>query len=161
MLVMRFSVALLLLGCGGPTDKEVGWQPLQGIEHKTPNYLISFWWIAPAGGVNTPEEAGVEIERVYVDWLREYAAKWGDREEWRLLLATLYVDIQLFPDSGIRGNDPSLDVHTLGIWWYDHNQIDVAQAAPYHWDSALGIYTQGLEVLKHEWTHCVRGWYHQ
>lgn len=158
---MRFTIALLLASCsGGVDDKEVGWRPLEGVEHKTPNYWIPFWWIGPAGSCSTPEEAGVEIERVYSDWRKEYIAKWGDKENWQLILATYKVNLQLFPNTGIRGNSTDLGIHTLGIWWYDHNQIDVAQAAPYHWDPALGIYTQGLEVLKHEWTHVVRGLYH-
>lgn len=152
-------------GCSGVDEPEVGWRPLEGVQFKTPSYGIKFWWVGPAGGFNTPEQAGIEIERVHSEWMKLYKEKWGDLEEWELLMASIYVDIQLFASGAIRGNTGDRGVHTLGIWWYDHNQIDVAMAAPYHFDAGLGIYTQGLEVLKHEWTHCARArkgnmWFH-
>ncbi len=150
-----------LAACGGPTpEKKVGWQPLQGTEHKTPNYWIPFWWLGPAGGINTPDEAGVEIERLYSLWMAFYKEKWADKEDWELIIKTYKVDIQLFPDYEIPASDGDLHSFRTGIWWYDHNQVDVAMAAPYHFDWAMGRYSEGLEVLLHEWTHCVRGAFH-
>lgn len=163
--LLSTAVAGGAAGCARVDAPEVGWRPLTGVEQKTPNYWIPFWWDGPGGAFSTPEEAGIEIERVHAAWMKYYDERWGDMEDWELLMATIYVDIQLFTGGTIRGNDPSGDTHTYGIFWYDHNQVDVAMATPYHWDRSLGIYTQGLEVLIHEWSHCARAkrndiWFH-
>lgn len=143
-------------GCYRTTIKS-GWQPLAGKEYMTRRGL-SFWWIHGTILYPTPEIAAEEIDRIYVEWNAWYTVTYNDQQPWQLLSRTLAVDIQTMPWPRIPGNDDN--AFTLGIYWETHKQIDVAMRAAYHWDPTIGQYTRGLEVLKHEWTHVIRGNFH-
>lgn len=152
-------------GCSGVKEKEVGWRPLEGTRYSTTYWGLPFYWVGPGGAYGTPQEVGDAIDKAYVEWMDYYKQRWADMEEWELRFATYNQNIQLFTGGAVRGDSTDFDVDTLGIWWWEHNQIDVAMDAPYHWDGAMSIYTQGVEVLKHEWSHCARWkrgdtWFH-
>lgn len=163
-LLAGLGAGALLKGCSKVGVPEGGgWQPLHGTRYKTPRWFLEYWWTGPGGGIATPEEAGILIDSIYDEWQEFYMDKWGRAEGligYEIILDTYKVAIQLFPGSAIPGTGYSLHYTTVGIWWYDKNQIDTAMATPYHYDAALGRYTQGLEQLMHEWTHCTRGWWH-
>ena len=155
------SVVTLLLSCGGVGEKDHGWQPLHGTSYVTPKYGITFYWVGPGGKYQTPEEVSSAIDELIPDWYQIYEKKFGfalSREQ-RLSMIQR-IDIQLFRGSAIRGNTGSWSVDTLGIWWPWNHQIDVAMAAPYHWDTGLDVWSEGLQVLRHEWTHVLQGEYH-
>lgn len=144
-------------GCYTSTVKP-GWQPLSGTQHYSPKGF-EFWVIAQTSLYPTPEKTGLEIDRIFSEWASWYQATYGDQWIFTLLPKVIPVAIQLFPFREIPGNYEG-EVE-LGIYWQWHNQIDIAMKAPYHWDPAIGLYTTGIEVLKHEWTHVIRGNYHQ
>ena len=156
----KVSVALLLLiapwGCYQRTV-EPGWQPLFGTQCWTPKGF-EFYFYAGSPLYPTPEAAGEAIDRIFMEWAVWYQATYGDAWSYTLLPKVLPIVIQLFPFSEIPGNDE--DAVEIGIYWIEHAQIDIAMRARYHWDPAIGLYTQGLEVLKHEWTHVVKGAFH-
>ncbi len=157
---MRFALALLLFGCGGPVEPESGWQPLHGAAYVTKNFGFTFYWVGPYGKYQTPEETGVEIDRLFwVEWCPAYEARWGfglSRQQRQAALQR--VSIQLFADWRIPGRgDPG---YTMGIWWPWDHQIDSAMGAAMHWDAGMNRWSEGLQNLIHEWSHVFQGEYH-
>lgn len=147
-----------IAGCGGVEDPEVGWRPLEGVPYTTPKYGITFYWVGAGGAYWTPEDVSAAIDRIYFEWLQFYEARFGfGLNRFQLLHVISRQKIQLFPGSRIRGNTTDPSVHTLGIYWAWEHQIDTAMGTPLHLDAWLGIYTEGLEQLKHEWLHVLRG----
>lgn len=158
---MRLALLALLIGCGGPQEPQVGWQPLAGAEHLAPKTGLSFWWVGPGGAYATPEDAGRAIDAAYVEWAAIDLAKWGGNlDPWTRLQTIRRIDIQLFTGSAVVGNTTDLSLHTLAIYWPWQHQIDAAMAAPYHWDAGLGVWSVGLQCLRHEWSHVLHGAYH-
>ncbi len=153
------ALAVAITSCGGPEEPEVGWRPLEGTEYLTPKYGLSFWWVGPGGAYSTPEAAGEAIDKAYQEWVGLDVVRYPDSNLslQSRLQAIQGINIQLFTGSAVRGLDASGDVYTLGIYWPWQRQIDTAMATPYHYDEWLKIYTQGLEQLKHEWSHVLRG----
>lgn len=149
------AALLILAGCSQRTVSP-GWQPLAGTQHFTPKGF-EFWWLHQTSRYLTPEAAGLAIDEAYEEWFTYYINRWGGVELF-LLPKLLAVKVQLWPYGEVPGNSEERE---LGIYWIEHGQIDVAMKAPLHLDSWLGIYTSGIEVLKHEWTHVIRGPNHE
>lgn len=147
------AAVLLLVGCSQHTV-EPGWQPLGGTEYLTPRGF-SFWWMHGTSRYRTPEETGLEIDRLYVEWNAWYTAKYHVAQPWTLLAKLLTVDIQLMPWSEIPGNDE--DAVEVGIYWEEHRQIDIAMASRLRYDGWIEAWSSGIEGLRHEWTHVIRG----
>lgn len=158
MKYLRFSI-LFILGCGGVVEQDVGWRPLEGDPYVTPKYGLTFYWVGPGGKYQTPEETASAIDAIVIEWHQIYEARWGfslSRDQ--RVAAIRRVDIQLFQSWKIRGNGhPG---HTYGIWWPWQHQIDVAMATPAHLDTGLNVWSEGLQVLRHEWSHVLQGAYH-
>lgn len=159
--VIGVALSLLLLSCGGPADKPHGWQPLHGSQHVTPKYGLTFYWVGAAGAYQTMEEAAKAIDAAYFEWQGLYEAKWGYAiDRFRRQQAIQRISIQLFASSAIIGNTSDWSVDTLGIYWPWQHQVDVAMAAPLHWDAGMECWSEGLQVLRHEWSHVLQGAYH-
>ncbi len=158
---MKYTLTLLLASCGGPADKPHGWQPLRGDLHVTPKYDLTFYWVGAAGAYQTPGEAALAIDQAYLEWQGMYLSRWGGTlYPHQLQQAMRRITIQLFASSAVVGNTSDWSVDTLGIYWPWQDQIDVAMAAPMHWDAGMNCWSEGLQVLRHEWTHVLQGEYH-
>lgn len=158
---MRYALALLLVSCGGPADKPHGWQPLHGTPYVTPKYGLTFYWVGAAGAYQVPEDASKAIDAIYFEWQNMYLSRWDSNlYPFQVHRAIQRVSIQLFASSAIIGNTSDWSVDTLGIYWPWHSQIDVAMMAPLHWDAGMNCWSEGLQVLRHEWTHVLEGEYH-
>lgn len=153
------AIIAAMLGGAGCYEHTVkpGWQPPFGERHYSPTGF-EFWFPGGTSLYPTAEKAGLEIDRIFTEWAAWYQATYGDEWIFSILPKVLPVTIQLFPFREIPGYYE--DFVEVGIYWEIHKQIDVAMRARYHWDPAIGLYTQGIEVLKHEWTHVIRGPFH-
>jgi len=158
---MRILLVALLAGCGGVQEPKVGWQPLTGTEYLTPKKGLSFWWQGPGGAYATPEAASQAIDDAYTEWVAIDQAKFGGNlSPIARLTAIQRVDIQLFTGSAVVGNDTDLSTNTISIYWPWQYQIDAAMDAQPHEDKGLGVWSVGLQCLRHEWSHVLHGAYH-
>ena len=156
---MRTLLVLVLAGCGGPIEPEIGWRPLMGEEHLTPKKGISFWWCGPCGSYTTPEEVGKAIDDLYVEWLALDLERFGGNLSPSARLSAIQrIDIQLVNDWKVSGNGH--DGYTMGIYWPWQHQIDIALAGPLRLDPWWGMLSEGLQGLRHEWSHVLHGAYH-
>lgn len=153
--LLAAAPTVLPVGCYVHTVR-AGWQPLAGEEHFT-RRGFSFWWLHGTARYPTPEIAAEEIDRLYVEWNFWYTSTYGGNP-WQLLIRLQAVDIQLIPWSEIPGNDEELV--EVGIYWNTHNQIDIAMRSPMRFDATIGFWSSGIDGLRHEWTHVIRGNFH-
>lgn len=160
---MRVALAALLipLSCMQADGPEYGWRPLEGARHETPKHKLVFYWTGPGGIHATPESAAAQIDVLLDEWHQLYEARWGyNLNRWQRRDHLRLFSIQLFQGERVRGNNPDGDTHTFGIYWPWQRQIDAALAAPRHWDSGMNVWSSGLQVLRHEWSHVFQGAYH-
>ena len=146
---------LLATGCGGPVDEEYGWQPLHGERHVTVKNGLTFYWTGPYGRYTSAAQVSLELDEVFIDWLELYEVQHGYQVSRQLRTQAMQgIAIQLFADYKVPGPSDKVE---YGVYWPWEHQIDTAMGTPYHWDAYLGIHTEGLEQLKHEWTHVLAG----
>lgn len=159
MKALWLPAVMLLSSCGGVDETEVGWRPLHGTPHVAPKTGFTFYWVGPSGKYLTPEQTATEIDTLFFDWCAVYEARWGfglSRDQRKNHLQR--IKIQLFQGNEIPGK--SAKDHEIGIYWPWEHQVDVAMDAAHHWDRGLNMWSEGLQVLRHEWSHVFQGAYH-
>jgi hypothetical protein len=155
--VKAFGAALMaaFMSCGGVEEEEYGWQPLHGEKHVTAKNGLTFYWTGAYGQYQTAEQASLAIDEAFLEWHQLYEAQHGFQPSRAVRTQHLQqISIQLFADWKVPGNS---EAYEYGIWWPWQHQIDSAIGTPHHYDPYLGIHTQGVEQLKHEWMHAVTG----
>jgi hypothetical protein len=143
---VKYLPLLLLAGCYDENPAPA----LHGERHVTA-LGIPFWWVGPSDSYTTTEAASVAIDQAFTEWTplepetpMEY-----------LLAVARGTEIQLYAGHTVPGDGK---IYYAGFTWYG-GPIEVAMDGESN-DLLMGLYHQGMMILRHEWRHALRGDWH-